>query len=222
MRAALFNGPLIPGGGPWHNGNHVPPAALPALVAAFNGGFEFRDITGGYMTEGRIVRPLEVDQATIGIGNDGSIHLGVFGQDILDDGSWQSLRQNLPPIVLDGRNALDRFPATNWGTNFHGVTITNRSALCTRSDGRLMYVYVGTVDIVGLTDALVAMGCRTAMQLDINGTWPQFATYTGLGSADRAGVLIDARMTNPDRYIRLSKKDFIAFFDPATLVAGTV
>ena len=57
LHAALFNGPTMPGAGKWKNGNKVTKAALPALVAAFNGGFELRHMfKGGYKTEGEIGR----------------------------------------------------------------------------------------------------------------------------------------------------------------------
>jgi hypothetical protein len=222
LKAALFNGPVVPGGGPWKNSDHVSAAAVPALVAAFNGGFEFPDFTGGYMTEGRVVRRLTNDQATLGIRADGSIAIGVFGRGMSADGTWVSLRQNLPPLVLAGKVAIDQFPGTRWGGNYHGVTVTNRSAICTRADGRLMYLMIGPLQIRPFAAALASLGCQTAMELDINGTWPQFATYTNPGTQHRAGTPIDPRMSNPNRYLTSSKKDFVALFDPSTLPSGAV
>ena len=222
LHAALFNGPLIPGDGPWNNGNKVMDAALPSLVATFNGGFRLEHFKGGYMTEGRTVRAMKNDEATLAIRPDGTATIGVYGKDLVDDGSWVSLRQNLPPVVSDGRSSVDDYPNTYWGDNYHKVVFTYRSAVCTLPDGKLMFVTMGDVDIKLLADALVTMGCRTAMELDINGDWPQFATYTGFGTTDRSGVLLDRRMKNKNRYIKNSEKDFIAFFDPETLPTGVV
>lgn len=222
LRAALFNGSEIPGKGPWKNGSRITKAALPALVAAFNGGFRLEHIKGGYVTEGRTVRRLRKGEATLAIGRDGRLALGVWGEDLTDDGSWASVRQNLPPVVMDGVVSVKKFPGTYWGDDFHRVTFTYRSAICTRRDGLLMYVAIGDVDIMLLGRALVVMGCLTAMQLDINGNWPQFDTYGGFGQDKRTPALLDRRMSNAARYLRRSTKDFVALFDPATLRDGVL
>ena len=222
LTAALFNGPLIPGAGPWNNGDAVMPAARPSLVVAFNGGFEFKHMAGGYYTEGREVKPLKDLQATLGVRNDGRLVLGVYGRDMTNDGSWRSLRQNLPPVMVDGKITVGQFPGTYWGDNLHHVLVSDRSAVCTMADGRLMYALVGPVDINQLAAALVKLGCRTAIELDMNGSWPHFETYSGFGTAQRGGVLLDGRMKHPGLYLKSSTKDFIALFDPATLPAGTV
>ncbi|MEI7993037.1 MAG: hypothetical protein WCH93_11510, partial [Actinomycetota bacterium] len=90
LRAALFNGSEIPGKGPWRNGSRITKGALPALVAAFNGGFRLEHIRGGYVTEGRTVRRLRNGEATLAIDRDGRLALGVWGKDLTDDGSWAS------------------------------------------------------------------------------------------------------------------------------------
>jgi hypothetical protein len=223
LHAALFNGPTMPGPGAWKNGNRVMKAALPSLVAAFNGGFELRHMfKGGYKTEGVTVAPLQKGHATIAIKADGTIQVGEYGVDFTDDGSWLSFRQNLPPVVLKGATNTHTHSQNVWGTNYGGVLVSNRSAVCNRADGRLMFAYVPLVNVVDLASILVSAGCTFAMQLDINGTWPQFCTYTGFGSTIRQGLAIDSRMTNPNRYVVKSAKDFIAFFDPATLPGGVL
>jgi hypothetical protein len=222
LHAALFNGNQLPGGGPWTNGDHVSTAALPSLVAAFNGGFLFQHIRGGYFSEGTTAKTLTAGQATLGVRSDGRLVLGVYGRDITNDGSYVSLRQNLPPIVDRGKPSSGQYPGTYWGNDFHNVWDTYRSAVCNRSDGRLMYVVIGNVNVAPFASDLAAMGCVTAMELDINGHWPQFAWYRGFGTANRNGVLLDPRMTKPNRYLNGSEKDFIALFDPATLPPGAV
>jgi hypothetical protein len=222
LTAALYNGFQLPGGGPWKNGDHVETAARPALMLAFNGGFLFKHITGGYYTEGRTVKPLQNGQATLGVRKDGRLVLGIYGKDMTNDGNWLSFRQNLPPIVENGQRSLSKYPGTYWGNNFHSVDLDYRSAICNRSDGKLMYVVMGMVRIGTLADELAALGCTTAMELDINGHWPQFAWYTGFGTTQRSGQLLDNRMWKPFRYVTKSEKDFIAMFDPATLPKGAI
>ena len=138
LTAALFNGTGTPGGTGWRNGDRLPSAAVPALRIAFNGGFLFKHIAGGYVTEGRVAKKLANGQATIAIAADGRLSIGVLGSDITNDGSWVSLRQNLPPIVENGASSISRYPGTYWGDNFGHVLENFRSALCTREDGRLM------------------------------------------------------------------------------------
>ena len=222
LHAGLFNGTTTPGRGPWRNGKRVMPQALPALVATFNGGFRLEHFKGGYVTEGITIRRLLNDQATIAIDPNGVMSVGVWGRDLTDASRYKSIRQDLPPVVMDGKNSVDLFPGTYWGDNFHQVTYTYRSAICAMNDGRLMYVTVGDVDIHLLARTLVQMGCKTGMELDINGNWPQFCAYRGLGTPDRKPIGLDRRMSNLARYLRSSDKDFIALFDPATLPPDVV
>ncbi len=152
------------------------------------------------------------------------MRIGVYGTDLTNDGSWISLRQNLPLIVDDGHETVSTAHEEGvaniyWGDDFGGVVLDFRSAVCERADGLMMYAAVGRVDIKGLAAALAAAGCRRAMELDINGTWPQFDTYSHGGSVP---VGLDPRMTHLTRYLTSSSKDFIALFDPALLPPGIV
>ena len=137
LHAALFNGTELPGGGPWNNGAQVMGAATPSLVAAFNGGFLFKHIKGGYFTESRVVKPLLDGDATLAVGTNGQLAIGVYGRDLTNDGSWVSLRQNLPPVVDRGKeavsNAHEAGGAIYWGDNFGHVLLDFRSALCRRT-----------------------------------------------------------------------------------------
>lgn len=223
LTAALYNGPVIPGLTGWTNGRQVQPAAAPWLVAAFNGGFKLEhNKRGGYVTEGRIVAPMQLGQATLAISNEGQVSLGVFGTDIVDDGSWKSMFQNLYPVVQDGKVSIDSYHVW-WGANDGDVRDVTRSGVCTRDDGRLMYVWATPVDIRPFADTMVTMGCRFGMELDINGIWPQFATYTGFATQlPRQGQVLDRRMRVPNRYLRWSEKNFVAFFDRRQLPPGVV
>lgn len=221
LTAGLFNGNELPGGS-WNNSSRIMKAAVPSLVLAFNGGFRFEHHKGGYFTEGKMLKPLQPDQATFAIDHNGFATVGVFGRDIFDDGTWKTLRQNLPPIIMDGEIALEQFRGTNWGNDYGRVIYTFRSGVCLRHDGRLAFAVAGDVDIDMFATVMKTLGCKTAMQLDINGTWPQVTKYTGFGTTDRQGEVLDRRMKNANRYLNKSAKDFFAFFDSATLPPGVV
>jgi hypothetical protein len=222
VRTAMFNGTEMPGGKGWKNSSKIRGAAVRSLIASFNGGFRFEHQPGGYVTEGKTVRKLRKGYATFAISTDGTSTVGVWGDTITDEGSWASLRQNLPPLVHNGKSVYANYPKVDWGQDFGNKVYNFRSAVCLRTDGLMMFVAVGKVNIGMLADTLVILGCKTGMELDINGQWPYFAVYSDFGKATRWGDVIDNRMGDPNRHLNGSTKDFFALFDPETLPAGAV
>ncbi len=219
LRAGLFNGAEEPGG-TWKRGNRVPAELQPALLAAMNGGFRFEHIKGGYKTEGVTVKPLRNGDATLAVGIDGHIAIGQLGRDLFDDGSWISLRQNLVLIVDGGQSQVQHGidEGVWWGADYGNKVYVPRSAVCELADGRIAYAIVGNVDATQLAESLINLGCVKAMQMDINGTWPVFFTFTRGADGSVAAHFLDKRMGgSPDRYLTGSTKEFFAFFD-ATLV----
>ena len=222
VRTAMFNGTEMPGGKGWKNGSKIRGSALRSLIASFNGGFRFEHQPGGYVTEGKTVRKMRKGYATLAISKDGVSTIGIWGDTITDDGSWASLRQNLPPLVHNGKSVYANYPKVDWGNDFGNKVYNFRSAICLRTDGLMMFVAVGKVNIGMLADTLVVLGCKTGMELDINGEWPYFAVYSDFGKPTRWGKIIDNRMGDPNRHLNGSTKDFFALFDPETLSAGAV
>ena len=222
VRTAMFNGTEMPGGKGWKNGSKIRGSALRSLIASFNGGFRFEHQPGGYVTEGKTVRKMRKGYATLAISKDGVSTIGIWGDTITDDGSWASLRQNLPPLVHNGKSVYANYPKVDWGNDFGNKVYNFRSAICLRTDGLMMFVAVGKVNIGMLADTLVVLGCKTGMELDINGEWPYFAVYSDFGKPIRWGKIIDNRMGDPNRHLNGSTKDFFALFDPESLSAGAV
>ena len=218
----MFNGTEMPGGKGWKNTSKIRGTALRSLIASFNGGFRFEHEPGGYVTEGKTVRKMRKGYATFAISTDGTSTVGVWGDTITDEGSWASLRQNLPPLVHNGKSVYANYPKVDWGQDFGNKVYNFRSAICLRNDGLMMFVAVGKVNIGMLADTLVVLGCKTGMELDINGEWPYFAVYRDFGTPDRSGQIIDNRMGDPNRHLNGSTKEFFALFDPETLPAGAV
>ena len=222
VHAALFNGTEVPGGKGWRNTSSIRGAAVKSLIASFNGGFRFEHEPGGYITEGRTIRKMRKGYATFGIRSDGTSTIGIWGENMHADEDWVSLRQNLPPLVAENKSVYQSYKEVDWGQDYKNKVFNFRSAACLRTDGLMMFVAVGKVNIGMLADTLVVLGCQTAMELDINGTWPFFATYTNFGKSDRDGRTIDTRMGDPERHLHGATKDFIALFDPETLKPGAV
>lgn len=222
VRAGLFNGSEVPGGKGWRNTSKIKGTPKKSLIASFNGGFRFEHEPGGYITEGKTIRKMRKGYATFGIREDGTSTVGVWGENMTNDGTWTSLRQNLPPLVHEGKIVYHTYDKVDWGKDFGNKLYNFRSAVCVRTDGLMMFVAVGKVNIAMLADTLLVLGCATAMELDINGTWPFFAVYGDFGKSDRTGRTIDTRMGDPQRHLNGSTKDFIALFDPETLAPGSV
>ena len=222
VRTAMFNGTEMPGGKGWKNGSKIRGTALRSLIASFNGGFRFEHEPGGYVTEGKTIRKLRKGYATLAISKDGISTVGIWGDTITDDDSWATLRQNLPPLVHNGESVYANYPKVDWGNDFGNKVYNFRSAICLRTDGLMMFVAVGKVNIGMLADTLLILGCKTGMELDINGQWPYFSVYSDFGKATRWGEIIDNRMGDPNRHLNGSTKDFFALFDPETLPAGAV
>jgi len=222
VRTAMFNGTEMPGGKGWKNGSKIRGTALRSLIASFNGGFRFEHEPGGYVTEGKTVRKLRKGYATLAISQEGISTVGIWGDTITDEDSWATLRQNLPPLVHNGKSVYANYPKVDWGNDFGNKVYNFRSAICLRTDGLMMFVAVGKVNIGMLADTLLVLGCKTGMELDINGQWPYFAVYSDFGKATRWGEIIDNRMGDPNRHLNGSTKDFFALFDPETLPAGAV
>jgi hypothetical protein len=203
LSARLYSGSMSPGGGPYKYTAPVSPAAARSLVAAFNGGFKMADAHGGYYTEGRVIRPLARGDASLVIYANGSVTVGAWGSDVAMTPSVASVRQNLFPLVIDGRPS-PRATTRTWrvwggtcpcGAGLHGSEHQWRSGLGVTAGGALVYVAGPLLDPVQDADLLVRAGVVRGMELDINPSWPVFASFKpaapgGLATASNGTRLI--------------------------------
>jgi hypothetical protein len=189
LSARLYSGSLSPGNGPFRYTAPVLPAAAATLVAAFNGGFKMNEARGGYYTEGRVIDPLRPGAASLVIYADGSVDVGAWGSDVTMTPRVVSVRQNLLPLVADGR-PTPRAATTRWlrtwgntcgatscAPTVPGIEHQWRSGLGITADGALVYVAGPALDPLQLAELLVRAGAVRGMQLDINPNWPVFVTY---------------------------------------------
>jgi hypothetical protein len=215
LSARLYSGSMSPGGGPYKYTAPVAPAAASSLVAAFNGGFKMADAHGGYYTEGRMVRPLVRGGASLVIYANGSVTVGAWGSDVTMTPSVVAVRQNLFPLVADGRpSALAATPRWRaWGgtcpcgAGQHGSEYQWRSGVGVTADGALVYVVGPVLSPIMLADLLVRAGAVRGMQLDINPNWPVFASFTPAAPDGLAAPSNGARLAGTYR-------GPATFFDP--------
>jgi hypothetical protein len=216
LSARLYSGSVSPGGGPYKYTAPVAPAAAASLVAAFNGGFKMGDAHGGYYTENRTVRPLVRGSASLVIYANGAVTVGAWGSDVTMTPSVAAVRQNLFPLVVNGRSSA-RASTRTWrvwggtcpcGAGQHGAELQWRSGLGVTADGALVYAVGPKLSPVQVADLLVRAGAVRGMELDINPTWPVFASFR---PATQAAL---AAPSNGTRLIATYRGP-ATFFDPA-------
>lgn len=197
----------------WNSG--IPVTERPKAVAAFNAGFKFKDIRGGYMTEGRNPSPLVDGQASLVLDASGNPQLGAWGTDVKMGPGVTSVVQNLDLIVNNSspvpglRSGMSR----DWGKRKWQLQYTNRSGLGITNDGALIYVAGSNLTTESLAQALANVGAVRAMELDIHATNPTFnflAITPGSGGGLTGTKLVPGLASAADRYLQPSHRDFFA------------
>jgi hypothetical protein len=206
LRAQLYSGSEVPGGGPYRFTAPISTLASRSLDAAFNAGFKMQDANGGYYTDHRVVVPLRVGAASLVIYRDGSATVGAWGTQVGLTPKVASVRQNLDLVVNNGRAVPGLLANDNsqWGATLGGAYAVWRSGIGVTSNGALVYVGGPSLTITSLANLLVDAGAVRAMELDINTDWVQFSTYRAapghpLSGANGSSLLPDMAGA-PSRY----------------------
>jgi Phosphodiester glycosidase len=209
LRATLYSGSLIPGGGPYRHSAPVSASAARSLVAAFNAGFLMGNANGGYYTDGRAVVPLRKGAASFVIYRNGSVNIADWGRDASLTPDVASVRQNLDLLVDHGQpvTGLNPNDTTQWGFTLGNAVYVWRSGVGITADGALVYAGGPGLNITTLADILARAGAVRAMELDINTDWVSFATYdprspTGPARPANGANLLPGMVGQPDRYFQ--------------------
>ena len=226
LKATLYSGSQIPGGGPFRHTAPIAPADATSLVAAFNAGFQMSDANGGYYTDGRTIVPLRTGAASFVIYKNGSSTVGQWGRDVSMTADVVSVRQNLDLLVDNGQVVPAAYDASSsaWGATLGNADYVWRSALGVTANGALVYVGGPGLDIIDLANILVRAGAVRAMELDINTDWVNLSTYqpsTPNGSATAANgtELLPGMVGTPGRYFQpWWARDFITMSASGTAV----
>jgi hypothetical protein len=179
LRATLYSGSLIPGGGPYRHTAPVGAASAGRLVAAFNAGFLMSNAQGGYYTDGKTIMPLRKGAASFVIYRNGSVNIADWGRDATMNPNVVSVRQNLALLVDHGKAVpgLNPNDTTQWGFTLGNLVDVWRSGVGITANGALVYVGGPGLNITTLAHLLVRAGAVRAMELDINTDWVDYATY---------------------------------------------
>ena len=228
LRATLYSGSTIPGGGPYRHTAPVPPSGSKSLVAAFNAGFLMDNAEGGYYTDGKTVIPLRKGAASFVIYRNGTATVADWGRDATMTPDVVSVRQNLDLLVDHGKPVpgLNPNDTTQWGFTLGNAVYVWRSGVGVTADGALVYVGGPGLNITTLADILARAGAVRAMELDINTDWVNLATYdprtaNGAATAANGTDLLPGMFGTPARYFESWwSRDFITMSARASASSG--
>lgn len=191
----------------------VPVQVRERTVAAFNGGFQA--IHGGYgmVVEGRVLLPPVAQAATVQMFEEGHVGLGTWPADTLESAfGTASLRQNLPPLIEDGR--FNPQGAKLWGFALKGAdpVYTWRSALARTRRGALLYGVCVRCSAEGLAIALLEADATYAVHLDMNISNIGFEwwrpTRSGAEGLEHRALLPEMWRADEPRYMAPHPRDF--------------
>ena len=219
ITVALFRGPVryVLHDGSWdpasgysrlvHAGPAVGAAERRQLVAAFNGGFLMSSHAGGYEQEGHVFKKLLPGLASLIIDRSGHARIGVWGVTAPAPGeAIYSVRQNLWPLVLDGRPTWQAARWRRWGGANSHAALDSRSALGQDAAGNLMYAASTSATPQDLAEALARSGALMGMELDINGNLQLDIARTAGGALSAAGP---GQLRPASQYLTGWTRDFI-------------
>ncbi len=167
---------------------HPGPGIIPAdvrdgsdLVAAFNGGFQYKDGHYGMAVGSQVYVPLVNGSGTLTIYQNGTLAINRYTPSAVTAASTsvEAMRQNGPLIVDKGQVTPDVISGgyALWGRTTTNSMYTWRSGVGVTANGNLIYAVGPSLTAQTLAQALKVGGAVEAMQLDINAYWVRFVTF---------------------------------------------
>lgn len=152
------------------------------LVAAFDGGFQYRDGEYGMMVDGKTYVPLQNDLGTVvGYKNGDFKIIDYTGQDL--GGEVTFIRQNCPILIENGQLGVEDVKNKKlWGRTFTSGIYTWRTGMGMTENGNLLFAVGNNLTPTTLAIALRMAGADDAIQLDINPNWVRFNIFNPLGN----------------------------------------
>lgn len=149
-----------------------------SLIAAFNGGFQYRDGQYGMILDGTTFLPLKNNLATLIVDKNGKINIINYNNNI-DPSKYAVVRQNGEMLVENGKviPSSNDILAKAWGRAVTSSMYTWRSGIGITTNGDLVYAVGNSLIPETLGLALQSAGAVNAMQLDINPFWVRFSIF---------------------------------------------
>lgn len=188
----------------------IAPGDVPALAAAFNGGWKSVHGNYGMMVGGQTIAPPNTrpDTATLAQHADGRLELAAW-KTLSGATDLVSYRQNCPLLIDNGAIAVQGHISSTWGLSLLSEMYVWRSGVGQTADGALIYAAGTPVAAEELAAALQAAGATTAMQLDINSAWVHWVDYLPAATgAPRAEPLVPDMAYSRNQYLTPTERDF--------------
>lgn len=183
------------------------------LIAAFDGGFQYRDGEYGMIVGQTTYLPLQLQVGTLVGYTDGTVKIFNYtGQDLGNEVAF--VRQNCPILINDGKiSILDPLNKHLWGRTFSADIYTWRSGIGQTKDGNLVYAVGNNLAPLTLSQALKTAGAENAIQLDINPFWVRFNIFNYLGNGKYNSHTLTKGLYDGSRdYINGYSKDFFYLY----------
>jgi hypothetical protein len=183
------------------------------LVAAFDGGFQYKDGKYGMIVDGKTYLPLQQNAGTLVGYRDGTLSIIDYtGQDLGKNVSF--VRQNCPILVENGQVfAINEKNKKLWGRTFNADIFTWRSGIGLTREGNLIYAVGNNLSPASLGEALKMAGAVSAIQLDINPFWVRFNIFEPNGSGGyKTSTLTKDLKDGSKAYLSGYSKDFFYIY----------
>jgi len=183
------------------------------LLAAFDGGFQYRDGAYGMVVGQKVYVPLRPNLATLFIDVSGKPTIRAYdGQTI--PAQTAAIRQNGVLLVENGQiTSFTESGADNWGRTITNSIYTWRSGIGITTDGSLLFAVGPSLEPSTLALALKAAGAINAMQLDVNPYWVRFVIFHPIGDGTYQSTSLLKEMQNGGySYLYGYQKDFFYLY----------
>lgn len=185
MNLGVVAGIKEPGGQVGNPGPGIVPKEIVdsnRLVAAFDGGFQYRDGQYGMIVGDKTYLPLKNDLGTVvGYKNRTVKIIDYVGQDLGKEVAF--VRQNCPSLINNGQLGVEDVKNKKlWGRTFTSDIYTWRTGMGLTKNGNLLFAVGNNLTPATLAVALKMAGAENAIQLDINPNWVRFNIFSPLGN----------------------------------------
>jgi hypothetical protein len=189
----------------------VPSAQRSRIVAAFNGGFPLETSGGGLIYRGQTKEAMVNGAATVVEYRDGRADIIRWHSGPQPPSSVWFAKQNLPPIIYEGRLNPNLSDGPEWGETVNNAVRVWRSGLGIDRRGNLIYAAADNQTVESLAKILRRAGAVRALELDINEDWTSFISYSRPGAVGPSNLLPE--MLRPaERYLTPDERDFFAVY----------
>lgn len=193
----------------YRGSGEVPPSERKRLVATFNGGFPLETSNAGLIYRGHVKETMVNGIATIVAYRNGKVNIVRWHQGPgAPAGVWFA-KQNLPPIIYEGRLDPNLSDGPEWGETVNNAVRVWRSGLGIDRHGNLLYAAANYQTVESLAKILQRAGAVRALELDINEDWTSFITYRHPGALEPSNLLPEM-FRSPERYLVPDERDFFS------------